>query len=158
MEKTLELIKEMDKTLELIKAFFKEKEIEYKTQALKKNKGTFIKFGIDTESIVGNLPICILVHENDYIVVAVLNSKAQKENLNAVSEYLHRANFGLKNGNFELDYADGEIRYKTYVNFENTILSSKVIEDSIMIPIAMFEQYGEGLMQTMVTGVVGDVE
>ena len=148
----------MENTLKLIKEYFDTNAIKYKTKVLSKKRRTVFNLGIDMENVIGNLSMIISVSENDYITLAILNSKAEKDKLHAVAEYLHRANYGLKNGNFELDFTDGEIRYKAYVNFENTTISNEIIEASIMVPIAAFEQYGRGLIQTMLTGVVADVE
>lgn len=38
----------------------------------------------------------------------------------AVAEYITRANYGLYVGNFEMDYTDGEVRYKSSIDVENT--------------------------------------
>ncbi len=39
-----------------------------------------------------------------------------KSKLSAVAEYIARANFGLVIGNFELDFSDGEIRFRTSID------------------------------------------
>ncbi len=36
----------------------------------------------------------------------------------AVAEFITRANFGIVIGNFEIDFSDGEIRYKTSIDVE----------------------------------------
>lgn len=41
---------------------------------------------------------------------------APPEQLGAVMEFVTRANFGMVLGNFELDLADGEVRYKTSID------------------------------------------
>lgn len=148
----------MENTMKLIEEFFRTQQWKYKTQTLENNKGTLYKFGIHMENLIGDLPMFIHVGKSDYIVLATLHNKVEKDKLPAVAEYLHRANLGLKNGNFEIDYSDGEIRYKTYVNFDNATLSEKIIEDSVMIPVAMFEHYGTGLIQTMATGLITDTD
>ena len=66
-----------------------------------------------------------------------------------VSEFLHRANYGLNDGNFEMDYKDGEIRYKSFVNFRNIDVSQEVVEDSIIVGAAMIDRYGKGLLKLM---------
>ncbi len=56
------------------------------------------------------------------------------------------ANYGLVNGNFELDLRDGEIRYKTYVNCDGLeSLSEAVIQDSIYVGCVMMDRYGDGI-------------
>jgi len=39
-----------------------------------------------------------------------------------VNEFLTRANYGLNIGNFEMDFQDGEIRFKTAIDVEEVIL------------------------------------
>lgn len=148
----------MENIIIKIQDFFKKTDWKYESQDKKKSAGRLFKFGIDMNGIVGTLRMYINISEKDYIVIGVLNNKVEKEYYAAVSEYLHRANFGLKNGNFEMDYDDGEIRYKTYVNFVESEISEDVIKDSIFMVVAMFDKYGQGLMQTMSTGVVADVK
>ena len=41
----------------------------------------------------------------------------------AISEFLTRANYGMTIGNFELDFTDGEVRYKTSIDVEGDRLS-----------------------------------
>jgi hypothetical protein len=55
-----------------------------------------------------------VVEEQDLILLySVCPFRVPEERRAEVSEYLTRANYGLAAGNFELDFADGEVRYKT---------------------------------------------
>ena len=78
--------------------------------------------------------------------------RADESCMAQVAEYLTRANFGLRNGNFELDYSDGDIRYKTFVDCEDLLPSAAVLQDAVTIPVDMFDRYGNGLM-SVVLGV-----
>lgn len=98
---------------------------------------------------IGKLDIVILIRKDYYLVYAIFSSNAEEAQYVRVSEYLHRANYGLNNGNFEMDFEDGEIRYKTYVNFDGLQLSKEVVRDSILIPIFMFDRYGKNLVRLM---------
>ena len=41
------------------------------------------------------------------------------------------ANYGLANGNFDIDVSDGEVRYKTYVNCKDMKeLPEQIIKDN----------------------------
>jgi hypothetical protein len=66
-----------------------------------------------------------------------------------MAEFITRANYGLLNGNFEMDFRDGEIRYKTFVNCDETDPGTQTIKDSIYIPAAMFNRYGEGIVSVL---------
>jgi len=55
-----------------------------------------------------------VVEEQDLILLySVCPFRVPEERRSEVSEFLTRANYGLTAGNFELDFADGEVRYKT---------------------------------------------
>jgi hypothetical protein len=55
-----------------------------------------------------------VVEEQDLILLySVCPFRVPEERRTQVSEFLTRANYGLAAGNFELDFADGEVRYKT---------------------------------------------
>ena len=55
-----------------------------------------------------------VVEEHDLILLySVCPFRVPEERRFEVSEFLTRANYGLAAGNFELDFADGEVRYKT---------------------------------------------
>ena len=111
--------------------------------------GNFFFFSVNMDNSIGSLKIIIQLLDGRYLVYAILHNRAQRAKISVVSEFLHRANSGLINGNFELDYATGEIRYKTFVNAKKTDIYSVVIRDSIMVPIMMFSKYGDGLLKVM---------
>jgi hypothetical protein len=55
-----------------------------------------------------------VVEEQDLILLySVCPFRVPEERRAEVSEFLTRANYGLAAGNFELDFGDGEVRYKT---------------------------------------------
>jgi hypothetical protein len=63
----------------------------------------------------------------------------------AVAEFLTRANYGIWVGDFELDYADGEVRYKSSVHFEGTELTEALIRNAIYASVQAMDQYLPGL-------------
>ena len=135
----------MQNTIKLIKQFFEDHKWKYEFV----EENNVFTSNINMNSIIGVLRIYIFVKETDYRVYTVLNSNAEETAYTRVAEYLHRVNYGTQEGNFEFDYQDGEIRYKTYVNFDDVTLSPGVIEDSILIPLFMFEKYGKNLFRAM---------
>lgn len=135
----------MEQVIKLIKDLFDSEDWKYDFDEEDK---VFIT-GINMNSVLGSLRIHIFVQENSYIVYANLQASAEKDCYEKISEYLHRANYGLRNGNFELNYEDGEIRYKIFVDFEDRELSKDVVARSIFMPIFMFDRYGRGLIKLM---------
>lgn len=48
-----------------------------------------------------------------------------------------------------MDFRDGEIRYKCFVNCDETTPGKETIKDSIYIPAAMFKRYGNGIINVL---------
>lgn len=135
----------MEKVIELIKEFFKASDWKYKYNEKKK----MFLFGVNMNGVLGRLRMCIFLRDESYIVYAILSNTPEEGCYGKVAEYLHRVNYGMRNGNFEFDYRDGEIRYKTYVNFEGSELSPDIITESILVPVFMVDLYGKNLMRIM---------
>ena len=106
-----------------------------------------ITFNASIDGKLKSLSYRIVFFDNGYTTYAYPNLYADSDNMLAVAEYLHRANYGLRNGNFEIDFNDGEIRYKSYVDCSNALPGDDVITRSITVPGNMFEIYGDGLLQ-----------
>lgn len=82
----------------------------------------------------------------------------------AVAELLTRANYGMANGNFELDFQDGEIRYKTYLDTQGEPLLPGLMKGLVYANLATMRMYfqaitavlnGESTPEAAVAGVRG---
>lgn len=105
-----------------------------------------IKMGINLNSKIKTGNIFIDFKDDSYLVYLYSPISGDKENLEQLNKYLTMANYGLINGNFELDLRDGEIRYKTYVNCDGLeSLPEQVIKDSIYVGCVMMDRYGNGI-------------
>jgi hypothetical protein len=69
------------------------------------------------------------------------------------SEYLTRANFGMEVGNFELDFSDGTVRYRTSVDVEGGELTQVMIKNLVYVNIAVMDQYLPGLGKVVKDGM-----
>ncbi len=69
------------------------------------------------------------------------------------SEYLTRANFGMEVGNFEMDFSDGTVRYRTSVDVEGGELTPVMIKNLVYVNIAVMDQYLPGLRKVVKDGV-----
>lgn len=114
-------------------------------------RGVF-KFGLSLKSKLKTVNYLIHVKEDEYIVYAISPIGADEDDkkmMSSMTEFVCRANYGLKNGNFELDMRDGEVRFKCFVDCEDIIPSTGVIRNSIHCPAAMFKQYGDGIIDVI---------
>ncbi len=69
------------------------------------------------------------------------------------SEYLTRANFGMEVGNFEMDFSDGTVRYRTSVDVEGGELTPVMIKNMVYVNIAVMDQYLPGLRKVVKDGM-----
>ena len=67
----------------------------------------------------------------------------------AIAEFIARANFGMIIGNFELDFTDGEIRYKTSIDVEGANLTFTQIKRLVYANVMMMDQYLPGIMSVI---------
>jgi len=72
------------------------------------------------------------------------------ENMRAlVAEYIARANYGLRIGNFEMDYTDGEVRFKSGLDFEGEHLTPAFIKNAMYPAVHTMDFYLPGLLGVM---------
>jgi hypothetical protein len=71
----------------------------------------------------------------------------------AASEFLCRANYGLHIGNFELDWSDGEVRYKSSLDFEGEALTANWIKHAVYPAVETMDRYWPGLQDVIEGGV-----
>ena len=65
------------------------------------------------------------------------------------AEYLTRANWRLRLGNFELDYAEGEVCFKTSMVMENVRPTVELIRRTAFVNFQMVDRYLPGLMSVI---------
>ena len=96
------------------------------------------------------------IKEDEVLVMAISPVNAEKDDrecMDNIARFLHRANYGLKSGCFEMDLRDGEIRYRIHIDCHDQIPSREVIRRSVIIPGLMFEKYSSGLTAILFGGV-----
>lgn len=75
--------------------------------------------------------------------------KVPEEKRQEMAEYITRANYGLKIGNFELDFRDGEVRYKTGIRIREDELTHHILKNLIYPNLAMMDKYLPGMMKVI---------
>ncbi len=115
--------------------------------------GEIIHSSIPLSTRVNFLRLIFCVHEYGFNAYGVfpLNADPEDENaMNRTAEFLHRANYGLPKGNFELDYRDGEVRYKILEMIRNRRdLRKDIVWECTGCIGAMMSRYAPGLLQVM---------
>lgn len=119
-----------------------------------KETGNF-RFGLNTSSKLKSIEYYIRVNTDAYCVYAISPVGADVSNLEeraAMAEFLCRANYGMRYGNFEMDLRDGELRYKFFVDCDGALPSPAIVKDSIYMPAATFHRYTPGILAILFSG------
>lgn len=80
---------------------------------------------------------------------SVLTEKVPAEQRSLAGEYLHRANYGLPMGCFELDFEDGEVRFRTSVDVEDGAPSPAQIKTYLYTNVSTCDWYLPGLKRVL---------
>ncbi len=85
--------------------------------------------------------------QEQFIFYSVLDTYVPEHRRTAMAEFLTRANYGLIIGNFEMDWQDGEIRYKTSIDVEGDQLTTALVHRLVYVNVLMMDRYLPGIMQ-----------
>ena len=91
--------------------------------------------------------------KEQFVYYSVMESRVPETKRLEIAEFLTRANFGLIVGNFEMDFSDGEVRYKTSLDIEGGTLSNTMIKNLVYTNVLMMDRYLPGIMAV----IYGDV-
>lgn len=100
----------------------------------------------------GRMNVCrmiLLATRSDIEAIAVSPITVAEEYRPAVAEFMMRANYGLKLGAFELDFRDGEVRFKSTLSAVSGEPSIQDVARVVSMPVIMFERFGDGLVKCM---------
>jgi hypothetical protein len=135
----------------LVKKFLVEDDWHF---SFDENTGVF-DFGLRIKSKIQKINYVVDVHEDAIVVYAMCPIGAESsdaEMMAQMAEFLCRANYGLKNGCFEFGFRDGEIRFRSFIDCEDSTPSIEVIKNSIYCTAAMYKRYAAGIVDIIFSG------
>ncbi len=91
--------------------------------------------------------------EEQLCFYSISPDKVPEEQRSAIAELLTRANFGLSIGNFEFDFEDGEIRFKTSIDVEGDRLSQALIKHLVYTNVITMDKYVPGIAAVMYANI-----
>jgi len=91
--------------------------------------------------------------QEQFAFYSVFPVKTNAKDFGAVAEFITRANFGMIIGNFEFDFSDGEIRYKTSVDLEGVEVQASLLRNLVYANVLTMDKYFTGLMRVMYGGI-----
>ncbi|MCP2730626.1 YbjN domain-containing protein [Limnofasciculus baicalensis] len=75
--------------------------------------------------------------QKQFIFYSVCPERVPKTKRRTLGEFLLRINYSQIIGSFDLDFSDGEIRYKTSISVNNKSLTSDTIKDLVYTNVGM---------------------
>jgi hypothetical protein len=86
------------------------------------------------------------------LLYSICPHRAPEERRREVAEFLTRANYGLAAGNFELDFDDGEIRYKSVLHTQGDGLDAVTLKRLVRANGIAMETYLPGIATAIAGG------
>jgi hypothetical protein len=95
----------------------------------------------------GQWKCCVQAREEEQQMVfySICPRRVEPPQRANMAEFLTRANYGIIIGNFELDYADGEVRFKTSIDVEDARLTPPLIHHVVYANLLMTDRYLPGI-------------
>jgi len=85
--------------------------------------------------------------QEQVLIYSIFPYRVPVENRLAMAEFLTRANYGLRLGCFEMDFTDGEIRFRTSLDVEGDRLHPLMLNTIVQINWSFMDKYFPGLIR-----------
>jgi hypothetical protein len=135
--------------LDTVVQFFKEDNWKYRQLEGK----SALRLGFQGDNGSWNCYAQAREEHQQFVFYSVLDTNVPQNKRAAVAEFLTRANYGLFIGNFEMDYSDGEVRYKTSITVKGDRLTTALVKNLIYINVIMMDKYFPGIMSVVYAGI-----
>lgn len=106
---------------------------------------THVDDGVVTVATVAR----VLEDSSRFVLYAILSPRARDEVRVEVVDFLMRANFGMPDGNFEMDPVTGEVRFKIGIDFCGLALPPLLVRNAILDAGAAIENYGPSIARVL---------
>jgi hypothetical protein len=114
-----------------------------------------IKLGIELENGRCDTFIDVRTEPNQILIFTTLPTNVPQNQRTRIAEFISRANYGLIIGNFELDFNDGQLRYKASYNYDDTFPNSEtVFLTNLYATFNMMDRYLPGIMSVIYANIL----
>jgi Flp pilus assembly protein TadD len=79
------------------------------------------------------------------VLYILFRPKAKKEHRSELCEFVARANHGMGDGNFEMDFDDGSVRFRISLNFTGVSLAAPLVRNLLVDALNTIELYQRAL-------------
>ena len=113
---------------------------------------TILSMGFKGDSGTWKCFARVIEDQQRFLFYSMLETNAPADKRQAIAEFITRANYGLRSGNFEMDFSDGEIRYKTFIDIEGGELTATMWKNIVYSNVATMNRYVSGIMSVVYAG------
>jgi hypothetical protein len=150
-EKIMRRYEYSDEIVNVIKRFLADEDWHY---SFNEETGIF-RFDLRIRRKIQSISYVIDVHEDEFVTYGMCPIGADREDtemMAQMAEFICRANYGLKNGAFELDFSDGEVRFRSFVDCNDLLPSTKVVRNSVYCTAEIMNCYATGIADIIFGG------
>jgi len=109
-----------------------------------------IRITYGAEGKLKSVMISIIFADFGFSIRAYIDIDADEDSRIRVAEYVNRINYRIRRGNFQMDFNDGEICFRDFIDCrERDDISDELIRYYIEYPVNVFEEYGDGFLAVM---------
>lgn len=109
---------------------------------------TILKMGFKGENGAWRCFAQIREEQKQFIFYSILDFNVPAEKRPKMAEFITRANYGLITGNFEMDFSDGEVRFKTSMDVKDNEdkFCTSLIKKMVYLNVLMTDKYLPGIV------------
>lgn len=119
------------------------------------DRGLF-KFNLRLKGKIQKINYVVTIRDDDMTVYAICPINADRDDpemMARMAEFICRSTYNMANGNFELDFRDGELRFKSFIDCDGCLPSTEIVKNSICCAAAMFKRYAAGIIGVIFGGM-----
>jgi hypothetical protein len=132
--------------LEAVRKFLKTMEMDAEEKDLPSGKALMVELDGPAKQAV----LQVNVEAQRFVVNFIFDGYVPAEKRISVAEFITRANWGLIEGNFELNFDDGALRYKVGLDFSSCELTDVWIRNCMLNGMDSIEMFAQSLNEVVV--------
>lgn len=105
--------------------------------------------GVKLECKLKSARIYILVYDADFTVTAIIPIGTDEKSMPAMAEFIARVNFGLRIGQFVMNFDDGKVYYRSSMYCGDVPPAKEQIKHLLYVTVAMMDRYGDALAKVI---------
>jgi hypothetical protein len=122
-------------------------ELGWEPQDGRTPRSYFVDFG--EPHVPVSSALAAITENEQFVFYLIFGVSAAPDVRDEAARFITRANYGLTIGDFELDYDDGQLQFRSSVDFEGVGLSEKLIANVILPATSAVDRFAEGLMDVL---------